>query len=124
MHETFAIPTGDTTIESTSSAGVIGNGDSLQHRLSADASRLFFTSEATNLVPGDSNFTTDAFVRDVATNLTLRLSTDSGGGQATGETIHVSTSDDGNYASITSIASVTTSSPNSSATARSISSPF
>jgi Tol biopolymer transport system component len=41
-----------------------GNGMSVQPAISADGTRVAFSSEATNLVPGDRNHSGDVFVRD------------------------------------------------------------
>src|SRR5438477_9327892 len=43
--------------------------------------RVAFQSDATNLVPGDTNDRTDMFVRDISTGLTSRASLDAGGNQ-------------------------------------------
>jgi Tol biopolymer transport system component len=48
---------------SVSSAGKQGNGDSDLSSISADGSWVAFVSEASNLVPGDTNGTPDVFVR-------------------------------------------------------------
>jgi hypothetical protein len=45
-----------------------------------------FISEASNLVPGDTNGVADAFVRDLNTGFILRVSVDSFGNQGTGPT--------------------------------------
>ena len=64
-----------TAIADLSSAGVAGNGGSsgLWPSLSADGRYLAFVSEATNLVPGDTNGRPDAFVRDLQTGTTTRI---------------------------------------------------
>jgi hypothetical protein len=48
---------------SLSSSGAQGNGGSYFPALSADGRTVAFYSLATNLVPGDTNNTGDAFVR-------------------------------------------------------------
>jgi Tol biopolymer transport system component len=52
--------------------------------ISADGTRVLFESDATDLLPGgaDANAVTDAFVRDVATARTTRVSTKAGGAEA------------------------------------------
>jgi Tol biopolymer transport system component len=45
---------------------------------------IAFTSEAVNLVPGDTNGQSDVFVRDQLAGTTTRVSVVTGGGQATG----------------------------------------
>lgn len=46
--------------------GAQGNGESRSSSLSADGRYVAFDSNATNLVPGDTNGSTDVFVHDVA----------------------------------------------------------
>jgi hypothetical protein len=48
---------------SLSSAGKQGNGDSLAPAISADGHSVAFYSQASNLVPGDTNGTPDVFIR-------------------------------------------------------------
>lgn len=67
--------TGTTERVSVSSAGVQGNRDSAPGpTLSADGRYVSFTSDASNLVPGDTNATADAFVRDRTARTTERIS--------------------------------------------------
>ena len=49
---------------SVASGGADGNGDSLRPALDASGRLTVFESDASNLVPGDSNSFTDIFVRD------------------------------------------------------------
>ena len=49
----------------------------------ADGSYLVFDSDATNLVPGDTNGMADVFVRDLAAGTTERVSVATNGAQAT-----------------------------------------
>ena len=56
--------TGVTERVSVDSAGGQGNGLSAGSAISADGDHLAFYSNASNLVPGDSNGATDVFVRD------------------------------------------------------------
>ena len=58
--------TGKTRRVSVSSGGVQGNGDSFDPAISADGRFVAFESEATNLVPGDTNNAVDVFVRILA----------------------------------------------------------
>ena len=53
--------------------------------ISADGRFVAFYSEATNLVPGDTNGASDVFVRDRQTGTTRRVSVSSGGAQGNGE---------------------------------------
>ena len=56
--------TGTTTLVSMSSSGVRGNDDSIYPTVSTDGRFVAFFSFATNLVAGDTNGWSDAFVRD------------------------------------------------------------
>jgi Tol biopolymer transport system component len=82
---------------SVSSSGAEGNGQSFQPSISADGRFVAFTSEATNLVPGDTNDQTDMFVRDQETRTTRRVSVSSTGAQGNGGNRHPSISADGRF---------------------------
>jgi len=56
--------TGQTSLISVASDGTQGDNDSLFHAISADGRYVAFGSEATNLVPGDTNGAWDIFVHD------------------------------------------------------------
>jgi TolB protein len=73
--------------------------------LSADGRYVAFTSDATNLVPGDTNGRPDVFVRDLRYGLTYRVSLGADGSQADGYSTAASISADGRFVSFTSIAS-------------------
>ena len=49
---------------SVSTDEVLGNGSSISINMTSDGRYIVFTSEATNLVPGDTNGVSDIFVRD------------------------------------------------------------
>ena len=70
---------GTTTRVSVSSGGVQGNEESTYLSISVDGRFVAFLSDATNLVPGDTNGVTDVFVRDRVANRTTRVSLGSGG---------------------------------------------
>ena len=57
--------TGTTERVSVDSAGGLANQGSLQPRISADGRYVAFVSNATNLVPGDTNAVADVFVRSL-----------------------------------------------------------
>ena len=82
---------------SVDSAGLEGNGDSYDPVLSADGRFVAFHSEASNLVPGDTNALSDVFVRDLALGTTVRVSTDSLGAQGNGSNAWPSISADGRF---------------------------
>lgn len=75
---------GTTRLVSYAPSGVQANGDSDLGVLSADNRRLFFSSSADNLVPGDTNGVSDVFVRDLRTGTLERVSVASDGGQSAG----------------------------------------
>ncbi|MEG3929858.1 calcium-binding protein [Microcoleus sp. T3_B1] len=90
---------------SVDSAGNQGNRDSYQPSISADGRFVFFTSDASNIVPGDTNNTFDIFVRDTLTNTTTRVSVDSAGNQADSNSGRPSISADGRFVAFLSNAS-------------------
>ena len=77
--------------------GAQGNGPSFEPAISADGRFVAFQSEATNLVPGDSNSAPDVFVRDRRTGRTSRVSVRSDGAQANGPSAIPSISADGRF---------------------------
>jgi Tol biopolymer transport system component len=72
---------GTTTRVSVSSGGAQANGASSDAVISADGNVVAFVSEASNLVPGDTNGGADIFVRDLAAGTTERVSVSSRGAQ-------------------------------------------
>lgn len=66
--------TGTTTRVSLANDATQGNDSSTAPSISADGTRVLFTSLATNLVVGDTNGVADAFVRYLGTNETVRVS--------------------------------------------------
>jgi Tol biopolymer transport system component len=90
---------------SVNSAGVQGNFVSQNGlAISGDARFVAFASNATNLVPGDTNSFTDVFVRDRQLGLTERVSVDSGGVQGNDGSYTPSVSADGRYVAFFSVA--------------------
>lgn len=73
---------GVTTRVSVDSAGVQANSNSESPGMSADGRFVVFSSEATNLVPNDTNGIPDIFLHDRQTGITSRISVDSLGNQA------------------------------------------
>jgi len=65
--------------------------------ISADGRFVAFLSSATNLVPNDTNGSSDVFVRDRLTGLTARVSVASDGAEAAGASQMPSMSADGRY---------------------------
>jgi Tol biopolymer transport system component len=73
----------DVTVRvSVSSAGEQGSDASDRPAISADGRYVAFASEASNLVPGDTNASFDVFVHDRSTGATERVSVSSAGEQA------------------------------------------
>ena len=73
--------TGITERVSVDSSGAQGNGWSIMPSISADGQVVAFSSQASNLVAGDTNGTYDIFVHDRATGITERVSVDSSGAE-------------------------------------------
>ncbi|MFN0008835.1 MAG: TolB family protein [Planctomycetota bacterium] len=89
---------------SVSSAGVQGNAQSFYASISADGRYVAFGSDATNLVPGDTNGAMDIFVRDLVNAVTERVSLVGIANEADGLSIEPSISADGRYVAFTSFA--------------------
>ncbi len=79
-------------------------GDSWYTSISADGRYVAFASWATNLVPNDTNGVHDIFVHDRQTGQTTRVSVDSAGAQATGNSYDPAISADGRYVAFQSLA--------------------
>jgi Tol biopolymer transport system component len=89
---------GDTTVRvSTASHGTEGNGGSWEPALSADAHVVAFSSEATNLVPTDTNEYRDIFLKDFASDETTRASVALDGAEANDDCFAPAVSADGRY---------------------------
>lgn len=76
--------TGSTSRVSKSASGGDPNGASSGASISANGSRVAFTSTASNLVTGDTNAAPDVFLADLATWALTRASVAGAGTQATG----------------------------------------
>ncbi len=77
--------TGATTIASVSSTGAVGDAASAGTygpSISNNGTLVAFESDATNLVADDTNAVTDAFVHDMVTGVTTRVSVNADGSQA------------------------------------------
>lgn len=103
---------GTTERVSVASDGTQANGDSFRPALSADGRFVAFVSCASNLVAEDTNggvppdgpCVNDVFVHDRATGGTTRVSVDSDGRQADGESLDPAISADGRLVAFTSFA--------------------
>jgi Tol biopolymer transport system component len=76
---------GTTQRVSLGGRGKQANGESEQPSISADGRYVAFQSNASNLVPGDTNGLSDVFVRDRKSGRTTRISVDSHGRQGAGD---------------------------------------
>lgn len=102
--------TGQTTRVSTNSDSIEGNNNSYHPSISADGRYVAFQSQATNLVPGDTNGGLynsygDIFVKDTVSGQTARVSTNSDGAEANGNNERPSISADGRFVAFQSSAS-------------------
>ena len=75
--------TGITERVSVGAGGAQANADSDHAAMSADGRYIAFVSNASNLVPGDTNAAPDIFVRDRQAGTTERANVNSSGGQTT-----------------------------------------
>jgi Tol biopolymer transport system component len=75
------LKSGTTQLVSLSSEGIAGNNFSSDPVLAAKGRFVVFSSDASNLVPGDTNGVGDIFIRDLKTGTTKRISVDSSGNQ-------------------------------------------
>jgi len=92
------------TRASSTSAGAQGFDDSREASVSADGRHVAFSSEAINLVAGDTNAASDVFVKDLQTGATTRASVLTGGGQANGGSFSPAISADARYVTFVSAA--------------------
>src|SRR3954451_23742084 len=87
-----------TQLISKGQGGAPANGASYRPALDGDSHHtphcVAFVSDASNLVPGDTNGKADGFVYDIRTQRITRVSVASGGAQANGDTFDISISGD------------------------------
>ncbi len=89
---------------SVTSVGIQANGNSEEPSISSDGSIVAFISEATNLVPGDTNDVQDVFVHDLDTGITERVSVASAGTQGDDDAFTLSLSSNGSFVAFGSFA--------------------
>jgi Tol biopolymer transport system component len=87
----------ETTCVSTNASGAVGNGPSSEPSISADGRFVVFSSEAMDLVNGDSNGCRDVFIHVRSTPITERVSLDSSGNQGNGVSVAPQLSSDGRF---------------------------
>jgi Tol biopolymer transport system component len=86
-----------TQLISVSSSGEPSDSGSFIPAVSADGDFVTFLSFGHNLVPNDTNFTLDVFLRDVREGTTTRLTVSNEGVQAIGVSDHPAISEDGRF---------------------------
>ena len=89
--------TGITEMVSLSSEGIQGDHWSYTPSISADGRYVAFNSWSSNLVPGDTNNTSDIFVHDRETGITEMVSVDIEGGLGLNESNETNISVNGQY---------------------------
>lgn len=97
--------TGSTRRVSVSSSGEQANDGSYGPAISANGRFIAFASDASNLVPGDTNESRDVFVRDRVAGVTTRVSVATSGEQAGSGSEEAAISADGRFIAFTSYAS-------------------
>ena len=98
--------TGTTERVSVGPDGVQGNGDvGEESAISADGRFVAFASQATNLVPGDTNNEADVFVRDRSSGTIERVSVGPAGVQANAGSRQLAISPDGRFVAFYTYAS-------------------
>jgi Tol biopolymer transport system component len=97
--------TGQTSRVSVSTSNVQGNAASSDPAISADGRYVAYTSQASNLVSGDTNGTTDVFVYDRIGRTTTRASVGTTGVESNGASRNPSISRDGARVAFESAAS-------------------
>jgi Tol biopolymer transport system component len=94
-----------TTRVSVATGGAQATGHSVAPAISGDGRFVAFYSDASNLVPGDTNRARDVFAHDRQTAETTRVSVGPGGAEATGDSFAPAISGDGRYVVFSSSAS-------------------
>ena len=89
---------------SVDSSGRQANGNSYGRDMTPDGRFVVFQSDATNLVPGDSNGVRDVFVHDRHTGQTTRVSIGTNGAQGNGPSSGGKISADGRFVAYSSLA--------------------
>ena len=92
-------------LDATLATTISGNAASQAPAYNSDGRYLAFDSMAGDLVAGDTNAASDIFLRDGASGLLTRVSTDSAGNEANGDSFAPQLSADGRYPAFQSVAS-------------------
>jgi len=93
----YDLQSGTTSRVSSDSFGAQANGNSYNPGISSDGQYVAFSSEANNLVAGDTNGTADIFVKNIQTGVVLRVSVDNNGDQANAMSDHPGITANGRY---------------------------
>jgi Tol biopolymer transport system component len=93
-----------TTLVSVNLNGFGGNGNSTYGGLSPDGRYVVFTSDASDLVAGDTNGFSDVFVRDMVAGTTVQASVSTSGVEGNGPSSHPVMTPDGRYVAFISLA--------------------
>jgi Tol biopolymer transport system component len=96
---------GTTIRASVDRRGGSSNGESSGASISADGRYLMFSSEASNLVAGDTNGVSDVFLRDLREGTTARVSVRTDGAQVTNRSLGSAISGNGRFVLFESTAS-------------------
>lgn len=97
-------PAPGTAVVSVSSTGAPADSYSFGAAVSADGRYVAFNSDASTLVPGDTNRTGDVFVRDLRRGTTTRVNVSGAGTQGDGNSGSPAISADGRYVAFSSLA--------------------
>lgn len=100
------LATGNITLASTSDVGLKGNADSIFGSLSADGTKVAFSSKATNLDPVDTDTIRDVYVKDLLTGDITLASTSDDGTKSTEDSLAYSVSADGTTVAFTTASSL------------------
>ncbi len=87
--------TGTVTLASVSTGGTQGNAHSYTPSISGDGRYVVFSSDATNLVSGDTNNEADIFLHDMVDGWTVRVSYPMAGGESDGHSCYPAISGNG-----------------------------
>jgi hypothetical protein len=99
------ITTGVTIAISSSSTGVISNGESYFDGLSASGTKAWFESDGSNLVAGDTNQAQDIFIKNIQTGVTTLVSSNASGIAGNSTSYFIQASADENKVLMASFAS-------------------
>jgi Tol biopolymer transport system component len=98
------LTTGTTTLVSVASDGTQANGSSFTPSISGDGDVVAFRSDATNLIPRDTEGHTDVFVHVISTGVTTRVSQTPDGIGANDDSSEPAISANGRFVAFSSVA--------------------